>query len=80
MMSNTYVRARIEPGLKDNASDVLNSMGLTVSDAIRLFLMRVVSDKALPFDVKVPNARTRAAMKASEQGDVDYCESLDELL
>ena len=79
-MPETYVRARIEPGLKDNASNVLNDMGLTVSNAIRLFLMRVVSDKALPFDVKVPNAKTRASMKAAERGEVEYYENLDELL
>ena len=80
MMSDTYVRARIEPALKNDASEVLNDMGLTVSDAIRLFLMRVVSDKALPFEIKVHNAGTRAAMEASERGDVKYCESLDDLL
>ena len=79
-MPSTYVRARIDPVLKEDATEVLENMGLTVSDAIRLFLIRVVSDRALPFEVKVPNARTIAAMKAADRGDVRYCDSLDELL
>jgi len=62
-MSDSVIRARIEPGLKAEASRVLKSMGLTPSDAIRLFLHRVVDEKALPFAVKAPNAATQAAMR-----------------
>jgi DNA-damage-inducible protein J len=42
-------------------------MGLSVSDAVRVFLMRVVADKQLPFALKVPNAETRAAMAESDE-------------
>ena len=62
-MPDSVIRARIEPGLKAQATSVLKSMGLTPSDAIRLFLHRVVDDKALPFAVKAPNATTLAAMR-----------------
>lgn len=67
-MSDSVIRARIEPGLKAEATSVLKSMGLTPSDAIRLFLHRVVDEKALPFAVKAPNAETRAALRDVEQG------------
>lgn len=73
------VRARVTPELKANASQVLGRMGLTVSDAIRLLLMRVVSDEALPFAVRVPNEATVAAIEAGEAGDVTRFSSVDEL-
>ncbi|MCE1180836.1 MAG: type II toxin-antitoxin system RelB/DinJ family antitoxin, partial [Rhodocyclales bacterium] len=53
--------------VKAQAAETLASMGLTVSDAIRVFLTRVVADKELPFAIKAPNAASRAAMaEASE--------------
>ena len=73
------VRARVTPELKREASTVLGRMGLTVSDAIRLLLTRVAADKALPFDVRVPNKSTLAAIQAIEEGDVDTFESVDAL-
>jgi DNA-damage-inducible protein J len=57
------IRARIEPELKNEATKVLNSLGLTPSAAIRIFLQQVVSEQGLPFPVKKPNAATRAAME-----------------
>lgn len=65
MASNAFVRARIDERLKDEAAAVLAEMGLTVSDVVRMTLTRVAKDKALPFDLKVPNAETRAAMEES---------------
>ena len=59
----TDVRSRIEPDLKDRASEVLAACGLNLSDAIRLFLRQVVVQEGLPFAVKTPNATTIAAMK-----------------
>jgi len=62
MAATAFVRARIDQGLKDDAAIVLAEMGLTVSDLVRITLTRVAKDGALPFDLKVPNAATRAAM------------------
>lgn len=62
------VRARIDPALKKEATEVLAQIGLSVSDAIRLMLVRVAAEGALPFEVKVPNAETRAAMREHETG------------
>lgn len=63
MTANAVVRARIDEHIRDEAAIVLAAMGLTVSDAFRMMLTRVVSEKALPFEVLAPNAKTIAAMK-----------------
>jgi DNA-damage-inducible protein J len=68
MASDTVVRARIDGRVKETAAKVLAEMGLSVSDAIRLLLVRVAAEKALPFAVKAPNAETRAAMAELERG------------
>ena len=68
MASETVVRTRIDAQVKERAAKVLADMGLSVSDAIRLLLVRVAVEKALPFEVKVPNAETRAAMGSSSSG------------
>ena len=61
-LKTTDVRSRIEPEIKDQATEVLASCGINLSDAIRLFLRQAVVQKGLPFEVKAPNATTRAAI------------------
>ena len=68
MATETSVRARIDATTKNRATKALAAMGLSVSDAIRLLMVRVAADKALPFPVKVPNAMTRKAMAELERG------------
>jgi DNA-damage-inducible protein J len=67
-MADTYVRARIDTETKERAADALEAMGLSVSDAIRLLMLRVADEKRLPFEVRVPNAKTRKAMAELEAG------------
>ena len=62
MAATTVVNVRIQDELKVQATETLAAMGLSLSDAVRVFLMRVVADKQLPFTLKVPNTETRAAM------------------
>jgi DNA-damage-inducible protein J len=57
---------RIEEQIKLQATETLAAIGLTVSDAVRVFLMRVVADKQIPFALKVPNAESRAAIAETE--------------
>ncbi len=64
-MATTFVRARIDEKLKNEASEVLAEFGLTVSDIVRMTLTRVAKDQAVPLELKVPNAETRAAMRES---------------
>lgn len=68
MSADSIVRARIDTATKVKASDALEAMGLTISDAIRLLMLRVAEEKRLPFDVKVPNSGTIAAMKQLDSG------------
>ena len=62
MATTTMVHVRVNEKIKAQATKALTAMGLSVSDAVRVFLTRVAADKQLPFDLKVPNAETRAAM------------------
>ena len=78
-MSNTVVRARIDAQVKEEASAVLASVGLTVSDAFRLMMMRIAKEKALPFEPLIPNAETVEAMKAARRGELKTAASLDAL-
>ncbi len=67
MAATTMVHVRVDENIKAQAAETLTSMGLTVSDAIRVFLTRVAADKELPFALKAPNAPSRAAIaEASE--------------
>ena len=79
-MHNTVVRARIDAQVKEEASAVLASIGLTVSDAFRLMLVRIAKEKALPFEPLMPNAETVEAMKAARRGDLLKADSVDALL
>ena len=76
----TVVRARIDEKVKDEATVVLDAIGLTVSDAFRLMMVRIAAEKRLPFDPLVPNAETIEAMKAARRGDVTAVGGVEELM
>ncbi len=67
MSTTTMVHVRVDEQLKTQATETLASMGLSVSDAVRVFLTRVVADQQLPFALKAPNAQTRAAMNEANE-------------
>jgi DNA-damage-inducible protein J len=75
--ANSVVRARINQRIKDEAAVVLAAMGLTVSDAFRLMMVRIAKDKALPFEPLIPNAETIDAMKAARRSHVVVVDSAD---
>jgi len=64
-VQTSMLHIRVENDIKEQATQALTAMGLSVSDAVRLFLRRVVVDQAFPLELKVPNAQTRAAMEES---------------
>ncbi|MGA2370185.1 MAG: type II toxin-antitoxin system RelB/DinJ family antitoxin [Candidatus Korobacteraceae bacterium] len=68
-MASTMVHIRVDDKVKKQAAKTLASMGISVSDAVRMLLVRVAAEKALPFEVKVPNARTVKAMQAANRGE-----------
>lgn len=80
MTANIVVRARIDAHIKEEASAVLASMGLTVSDAFRILLTRVARDKALPFEPLIPNETTIAAMREARVGNLKRFDSVGALM
>ncbi len=80
MTANSVVRARIDQRIKDEASAILGAVGLTVSDAVRMMLVRTVAEKALPFDPLVPNAKTIRALKAARRGELRKAANIGELM
>jgi len=66
MATTSMVHVRVDEHIKAQAAETLAKMGLSVSDAVRVFLMRVVADKQMPFVLKSPNVETRAAMAEAD--------------
>ena len=77
---DTFVRARIDSDTKERASEALAAMGLSVSDAIRLLMLRIADERRLPFEVKAPNATTRKAIAELEAGKGKRFASVDALM
>ncbi|HEY3927219.1 MAG TPA: type II toxin-antitoxin system RelB/DinJ family antitoxin [Candidatus Koribacter sp.] len=67
MAATAMVHVRVDERVKERASATLAKMGISVSDAVRMMLVRVADEKALPFAVRVPNATTVKAMQAADK-------------
>lgn len=80
MPAAEVVRARVDAKLKKEATAILAEMGLSVSDAIRMMLVRVAAERALPFEVRSPNRETEAALRAARAGDTVRFEGVDALM
>ncbi|MDE0698344.1 MAG: type II toxin-antitoxin system RelB/DinJ family antitoxin [Boseongicola sp.] len=78
-MGDTVVRARIDAATKERATAALSAMGLSVSDAIRILMLRIADEQRLPFDVKVPNSATIEAMEELEAGKGQRFETPEDL-
>ena len=65
--STAMVHVRVDEQVKVQATETLAAMGLSVSDAVRVFLMRVIADKQIPFTISVPNVETRAAIAEADE-------------
>jgi len=68
MPATEYVRARIDPAIKNEASHVLATLGLTVSDACRMMLTKIALEKRLPFGTEEPNEVSLAAIREMDEG------------
>ena len=67
MASSTMIHVRIDEQIKKKAAKTLETMGLSLSDAVRVFLVRVAAEKQMPFSLKVPNAETLSSMAEAEE-------------
>jgi DNA-damage-inducible protein J len=83
MAHSSMLHVRVDDEIKTQASEALAAMGLSVSDAVRILLKRVVNDQAFPLELKVPNKQTRIAMeegRAMMQARATRFESAADLL
>lgn len=80
MHSDSIVRARIDSATKQRAAAALDAMGLSVSEAIRLLMIRIADEQRLPFAIRVPNAATRDAISELEAGKGKRFENIEDLM
>jgi DNA-damage-inducible protein J len=80
MATTEMVHVRIDKQTKARAAEALAAMGLSVSDAVRVLLTRVAAEKALPFEVKAPNATTAAAMQEARDGGLPSFRNVSDLM
>ena len=80
MTDNSVVRAQIDENIKAEAAAVLQTMGLTPSDAFRMMMVRIAREKALPFEPLVPNPETVAAMREARSGKLRRFKDVDALM
>lgn len=79
-MKTAAVHARIEPDTKEKAEEVLRSLGLTPTEAIRIFYKQISLRGGLPFPVEIPNKLTARTLEKSRQGkDLQEFDSLEEM-
>jgi len=78
-MATTMVHIRVDEKVKRRAARALAAMGMSVSDAVRILLVRVAAEKGLPFHVRVPNATTVKAIRAADRGEGKRFKSADDL-
>ncbi len=80
MPKSAMIRARVEPGLKAQAEATLDELGLSPTTAITLFYRQIIQRHGLPFEVRIPNAATRQALREAESGKgLIRANSMDEL-
>lgn len=80
MAATEMVHIRVDKRVKARATKALASMGLSVSDAVRVLLTRVAAEKALPFEIRVPNADTAAAMQEARRGGLASFDGVSSLM
>lgn len=79
-MKSAAVHSRIEPDIKDKAEDVLRRLGVSPTEAIRMFYAQIALRDGLPFDVSLPNATTQKALEDSRSGrGLQRFDSVDDL-
>ena len=78
--ATAMIHVRVDQKLKAKAVKTLDAMGLSLSDVVRLLLTRIAVEQALPFEVRVPNPVTRAAMEEVRRGDLPTASSVAELM
>ena len=80
MHKTTFVRARIEPALKNNVDTILDGLGITTTQAITMLYKRIAREHAWPLELKVPNAKTRKVLEETDKGiGLVECKNINDL-
>jgi len=77
MSKTEYVRARIRPEVKHQAGAILNELGLSMSEAISLYMNQIVKHRGIPFPIKLPNDELLASFQQMEDGELEEIEDFD---
>ncbi len=81
MGKSAFIRARVEPELKEDVINILQTLGLSLTEAITLFFKMIKLNRGLPFEVKIPNEETLAAMEdARLERNLEEWDSVDTFL
>lgn len=77
MSKTEYVRARIQPEIKDQAGAILSELGLSMSEAISLYMNQIVKHRGIPFPVKLPNDELLASFQQKENGELEEIDNFE---
>lgn len=79
-MKTAYVRARIEPNVKESAESILSNLGMSPSDVISLLYRQIIFNRGLPFEIRLPNEETLRTFEETDRGeDLTTCKDANEL-
>ncbi|MCH7676550.1 type II toxin-antitoxin system RelB/DinJ family antitoxin [candidate division KSB1 bacterium] len=80
MAKTANIQARIDPETKTKAQKILNTLNISMSEAISMYLTQVALHKGIPFDIRIPNEVTIATLQKSEEGkELNEVSSVDKL-
>ena len=80
MANGAYIQARIDAKTKKQAKSILDKLGISMSEAIVVYMRQIVLQQGIPFELKLPNRSTLRAMEQLESGKGVTFDSVDELL
>lgn len=80
MPANAVVTTRIDETIKQEAGAVLEQMGLSVSDAVRMMLTKIARERTFPFELRTPNQETIEAMEEARSGNLKRFDSIEALM
>ena len=79
MAKTSNIFARVEPDIKDKAEDILNQLGIPMSNAISMYLRQIVLQKGIPFEVKLPAGVPDISTMTEEQLDAELQSGIDDI-
>lgn len=79
-MRTAMINVRTDPEVKEKVTAILKRIGITTSEAVNLFFNRIIMERGIPFDVKIPNDETIKAMEDVEKGrNLESAKTVDEM-